>query len=161
MSNISFRVTIMKTSRLFAILALTGFSLASSLAQAETPQTIAASTLNQWNSAIEQGDIDQIMKLYADNAMVLQPNGNVSRTREEIRSFWLNVLDSNNGHYSFNLSDIISNRKSIVLAAKWSADSNLRSASASTRRTRYDGTMTNVLTKQDDGSWKAQVQRWY
>jgi ketosteroid isomerase-like protein len=146
---------------------LTSLTIATSLwigglatATADTLRSIAESNIHQWNAALEQRDLDQIMALYADNAIVLQPNGNVSKTPDAIRSFWRSVLDSANVGYSFDVEEIQKTTSKIVLAAKWSSRNQLRASTPDAVRRGYAGKMTNVLVRQDDGTWKAQVQRW-
>ena len=133
---------------------------ASGTASADSLRTIAESNVNQWNAALEQRDLEQIMALYTDNAMLLEPNGQVDRTKDAIRSFWRSVLDSANVGYSFNVEAIQKSTSKIVLAAKWINRSQLRAAGSQTQGHGYYGKMTNVLVRQDDGSWKAQIQRW-
>lgn len=127
---------------------------------ADSLRNIAESNVHQWNSALEQRDLDQIMALYTDNAMLLEPNGKVSRTKDAIRSFWRSVLDSANVEYSFDVEEIQKSTSQIVLAAKWFNRSQLRAAGSQAQGRSYNGKMTNVLVRQDDGTWKAQIQRW-
>jgi ketosteroid isomerase-like protein len=129
-------------------------------ASADSLRNIAETNVHQWNLALEQRDLDLIMTLYADNAIVLEPNGHVSRTRDAIRSFWRSVLNSANVEYSFDVDQIQKSTSKIVLAAKWFNRSQLSATAPGSVHRTYDGKMTNVLVRQDDGTWKAQVQRW-
>ena len=126
----------------------------------DTLRSIAERNVHQWHAALEQRDIDQIMNLYTDNAIVLQPDGGVSKTRDSIRSFWRSVLESANVEYSFDVEQIQKSTSKIVLAAKWFNRNQLSASTPASHHHGYDGKMTNVLVRQNDGSWKAQVQRW-
>ena len=131
-----------------------------SAARADSLQSIAENNVHQWNTALEQRDLDQIMTLYTDNAIVLQPDGHVSTTRDAIRSFWRSVLDGANGEYYFDVDAIQKTASKIVLAAKWFNRNQLSAFPPDSVHRGYDGKMTNVLVRQYDGTWKAEVQRW-
>ena len=129
-------------------------------ATADSLVSIAGSNIDQWNQALKQRDVEQVMALYTEKAMVLQSNGQVSQTRNSIRSFWKLVFDTQSGDYSFDIEGIQKSSNKIVLAAKWSARNGLNSTPYGSAVHSYDGKVTNVLVRQSDGSWKAQVQRW-
>lgn len=131
-----------------------------SAAHADSLQSIAEHNVHQWNTALEQRDLDQIMTLYTDNAIVLQPDGHVSKTRNAIRLFWRSVLDGANGEYSFDVDVIQKTASKIVLAAKWFNRNQLSAFPPDSVHRGYNGKMTNVLVRQYDGTWKAEVQRW-
>ena len=141
---------------LLGLLALGGTPLAA----ADSLVSIAGSNIDQWNQALKQRDVEQVMALYTEKAMVLQSNGQVSQTRNSIRSFWKLVFDTQSGDYSFDIEGIQKSSNKIVLAAKWSARNGLNSTPYGSTVHGYDGKVTNVLVRQSDGSWKAQVQRW-
>jgi len=44
----------------------------------EPARQVAEKTAAEWNAAFERGQIDVIVSLYEDNAMLLQPNGVVA-----------------------------------------------------------------------------------
>ncbi|RUM52529.1 MAG: hypothetical protein DSY87_06215 [Methylococcus sp.] len=130
------------------------------IAAADSLASIAGSNVDQWDQALNRRDVEQVMALYTENAIVLQSNGQISQTRNAIRSFWELVFDTQSGEYSFDIEGIQKSSNKIILAATWSARNGLNSTPYGSVGHGYDGKMTNVLVRQDDGSWKAQVQRW-
>ena len=56
-------------------------------AEIEPARLVAEKTAAEWNAAFERGQLDAIVSLYEDNAMLLQPNGVVAHGGSEI-SYW-------------------------------------------------------------------------
>ena len=61
---------------------------ASAWADEPSVQQIAESRAAEWNAAFARGKVDDILSLYTENAILLQPNGSVSKNLREIREFW-------------------------------------------------------------------------
>jgi ketosteroid isomerase-like protein len=131
-----------------------GASLAS-----DDPRQIAETAAAQWNAAFAQGKVDDIVSLYADNAMLLQPNGAAIRSRGEIRAFWQTLIQT--GAYAM---DVVGARGepdgSIVATVRLSEVKTLPYPQRMVMKYHYGGVLYSVLKRQPDGSWKAQVQRW-
>lgn len=110
--------------------------------------------VSRWNQALNQGRVDELMHLYAKDAMVLLPDGRVIRDPREIRRFWQQVLAHRGGQFEVDVDDVLSARDDTVVSTlRWTnVDGKLKYA--------YDGVIYNVFKKQADGTWKAQVQRW-
>lgn len=47
----------------------------------DSARQIAESNVAQWNAAFAKGNMDGILALYADNALLVQPNGSVAKGR--------------------------------------------------------------------------------
>ncbi|BCX83003.1 hypothetical protein MIT9_P2594 [Methylomarinovum caldicuralii] len=111
-------------------------------------------TVARWNQALNQGRVDELMHLYAKDAMVLLPDGKVIKDPREIRRFWEKVLAARHGRFEVDVNDVLSAKgDTVVSTLRWTnVDGELKYA--------YDGVIYNVFKKQADGTWKAQAQRW-
>jgi len=154
-------VSIMTRVRRIGFAILLSLSLAHSVAAAIAgPREIAEATAAQWNEAFRKGRIEDILSLYADNALLLQPSGQVSRTPKEIAEFWKGVIERKSSEYRINVVDArIEKDGSIVTTLQFSRQQNPAN-SGRTMKYNYDGELLNVFKRQPDGTWKAQVQRW-
>jgi len=141
-------------NRIVGIFALV---LAQSVA-AETPRQSVENSIDKWNAALNSASIEEIMALYANNAMLVQPDGKISKSNEEIRSFWKAMLDK--GAYAVDIENIRGDKDSIVLATRLASTATLSDAHNDDTKYYYSGTIMNVFKRQNDGSWKAQVQQW-
>ncbi|GAB4353161.1 MAG: YybH family protein [Methylohalobius sp. ZOD2] len=115
---------------------------------------VAANAVAQWNTVLKKGSVDELLRLYAEDAMVLMPNGEATKDPRAIRKFWRHLLAKQAGRYELDLGNVIyAKDDTVVSTLRWSnVDGNLKYS--------YDGVIYNVFKRQPDGSWKAQVQRW-
>jgi ketosteroid isomerase-like protein len=141
------------------LLALVTTAGASQSQADDSPRQIAESAAAQWNKAFADGKVDEILALYTDNAILMQPNGKVSRGSGQIRAFWQNLIDQ--GEFAM---DVVDSRHSgegtIVTTAKLSDVKILPTPEPQVMKYRFGGVLQIVLRRQPDGSWKSQVQRW-
>jgi ketosteroid isomerase-like protein len=143
----------------FAILLSLSF-VASVSAAIAGPREIAEASAAQWNEAFRSGRIEDILSLYADNAILLQPSGQVSRTPKEIRAFWEGLIERKGGEYRIHVVDArVEKDGSIVTSLRFSRQQH-PTRSGRTMNYNYDGELLSVFKRQPDGTWKAQVQRW-
>jgi uncharacterized protein (TIGR02246 family) len=125
---------------------------------AEDIRQIAESSIAKWNAAFAQGKVDEILSLYADNAMLVQPNGSVSKSVGEIRAFWQMLIQK--GVYAMDVVDVRSEKEDTIVATTKLSDIKTLQSPPQVMKYRYDGVLYSVLKRQADGSWKAQVQQW-
>ncbi len=122
---------------------------------AQDPAKVAEDVVAKWNSVLRQGGgINALMQLYAKDAKVLLPNGEMAGDAKEIREFWRRLLARRGKKYEVDLEDVIyAKDDTVVSTLRWSElDGGMKYS--------YDGVIYNVFKRQADGSWKAQVQRW-
>ena len=122
---------------------------------AQEPARVAENLVAQWNAVLKHGArLNDLMRLYSKDAMVLLPNGEIAKDSKEIRDFWRNLLAKRGRRYELELEDVISAKDDTVVSTlRWSKlDGKMKYS--------YDGVIYNVFKRQSDGSWKAQVQRW-
>jgi uncharacterized protein (TIGR02246 family) len=125
---------------------------------AEDVRQIAESSIAKWNAAFAEGKVDEILSLYADNAMLVQPNGSVSKSVGEIRAFWQTLIQK--GVYAMDVVDVRSEKDDTIVATTKLCDIKTLEDPSQVMKYRYDGVLYSVLKRQADGSWKAQVQQW-
>jgi ketosteroid isomerase-like protein len=113
-----------------------------------------ASLVAPWNAALESGKLDELLKLYAKDALVLLPNGQAVKEPKAILEFWRHLLATHSGRYALDVDKVIyAKDDTVVSTLRWSNRTGDLKYS-------YDGVIYSVFKRQPDGSWKAQVQRW-
>jgi uncharacterized protein (TIGR02246 family) len=140
---------------------LLSLTLSASVAAAIAgPREVAEAAAAQWNEAFRKGRVEDILSLYTENAMLLQPSGRVSRTPKEIKEFWQRLIERKNGEYRIDVVDArIETDGSIVTTLQLARRQSLYN-SGQTVKYNQDGELQSVFRRQTDGTWKAQVQRW-
>lgn len=128
---------------------------------AEAAQSVAAADVARWNEAIARGAVDDIVHLYADNALLIAPSGLPYRSNEDIRKFWQTLIKGQAGNFSFRIVGAHGDKQNTIITRVVLSD--MKSIPASTKSMEYDynGVLYNVLKRQPDGHWKVSVQRWY
>ena len=126
----------------------------------ERAMGVAENAAGQLNDALQKGRVDDIVSLYTDNAMIIQPDGSFSKERGEIRAFWQNMLDKKSGVMAIDVIEAKDDQEGTIVTTAHISDSKSLSTSPGTMKYSYDGVVYSVLRRQADGSWKAQVQQW-
>ncbi|BBL73605.1 YybH family protein [Methylomagnum ishizawai] len=126
-------------------------------AQGDDARQIAETSAAQWNAAFAKGKVDAIVSLYADNAMLLRPDGAVSRGAGEIRAFWQNVIQR--GEYAMDIVSVTEDHKDTIVATAELSGVQTQGGQPVTKH-RYGAVLYSVLKRQPDGTWKAKVQKW-
>lgn len=125
---------------------------------ADDARTVAETTTARWNAAFALGRLDEILALYAPNAMLVKPDGRVSGDFEEIRAFWRALIDK--GQFAVDLVEAHRESVDTIVVATRFADIKPVAASQAYMRYSYDGLLYRVLERQSDGIWRAKAQRW-
>ncbi|HYE37546.1 YybH family protein [Methylocaldum sp.] len=123
-------------------------------------QQIAETEIAKWNAAIARGSVEEILSLYAKNAILIQPNGAFSSSSEDIRNFWQPLVKSQTGNYSLRIVGVHFEKDDTVLASTVLTDTKRLGELNQSMRFHYNGLLYNVFKRQSDGNWKIQVQRW-
>lgn len=149
----------MKRSLSFVLAFVTAGMAVFSWAAEPSPQQIAESRAAEWNAAFARGKVDDILSLYTDNAILLQPNGAVSRSMPEIREFWRLLIEK--GVYAMDIVTVRSgDDDTIITTATLSDIKSLQNSGRQIMKYRYNGVLYSVFKRQPDGSWKAKAQEW-
>ena len=142
---------------LLLILVTTG---GTSLAGSPAPvRQIAENSVAGWNAVLATGRVEEILPLYADKAMVLQPDGVAAKGSGPIRDFWKKLIEQ--GEYAMDVIDVRAEQNGTLVATlRFSGVKTRATTGRQTLQYRYDGVVYSVLKQQADGCWKAEVQRW-
>ena len=124
----------------------------------DSARKIAESSAAQWNAAFAKGKVEDILSLYSDDAMLLQPNGSVSKGAGQIRDFWQKMIQQ--GEYAMDVIDVRGEQNGTIVATVRFSDVKTLASTQQSMKYSYDGVVYSVLKQQPDGSWKAEVQRW-
>lgn len=151
----------MNTARtLMLSIILSGLSLPQ-MAQADSSRKSAEQAIAEWNRALKHGDVSDIMAFYTDDAMLLQPSGSVARKSSEIRSFWKSLIKKGHDKYAVDVVKVSDSGANTVIAqTKWVSTAVLDGAAKDVMNYYYDSSVSTVLKRQADGSWKANIQKW-
>lgn len=140
---------------LMALVATTSLCQAESV---DSARKIAENSAAQWNAAFAKGKVEDIISLYSDDAMLLQPNGSVSKGARQIRDFWQKMIQQ--GEYAMDIVDVRGEQNGTIVASVRFSDVKTLASAQQPMKYSYDGVVYSVLKQQPDGSWKAEFQRW-
>lgn len=107
----------------------------------------------RWESAFNNGDLDSLARLYADNAVVVPPTLEIISTPTSIKAFWADKRRNGTSDFRYAPVNVRAEGNRIYQTGTWSAV--VRSNSVDTRLT---GDLTQVMARQPDGEWKIEVQ---
>lgn len=139
-------------------LALAG--LIQAQAGVDDARQVAEANIAQWNQAFANGRVDDIVSLYAANAMLVQPDGTVSKSPDQIRAFWQALIDKKSGVVSIGIEDAKGETDGTIITRTTLSDIKTLRNTQQVMKYNYDGILYSVLKRQGDGSWKAVVQQW-
>lgn len=145
----------MKRLRIFSLLAV---AAASGSAYADDARSVAESSAARWNAALAHHRLDEILALYTGDAMLLRPDGQVSRSPEQIRDYWQGLMRQ--GQFAIAVVGVQREKDDTVVMTTTFSETKHVGTSPGGIRYRYDGVLYHVLQRQSDGSWKARIQRW-
>ncbi len=129
-------------------------------AAVEDAQRVAEANSAQWNAALAKGKVDDIVSLYSANAMLVQPDGEVSKNPDQIRAFWQNLIKKNAGVFIIDVQEAKGETDGSIITRATLSDVKTLQNTQHVMKYNFDGVLYSVLKRQSDGSWKAQVQRW-
>lgn len=114
--------------------------------------TIAIDSLKRWNTAFNEGDLEQVANQYSPDAVVMTSAGPAT-DREAISRYWQAVRDTGFNAHGINITGIETNGDQIVVTSNWEA---VRSPDEIV----FEGDLVSILDRQPDGSWKLSYQSW-
>ena len=128
-------------------------------ANAGKANKIANKNVENLNYALKSGHVDAIMGIYAQNAMLVQSDGNIYGNADQIRAFWEKIV-SEPGAYEFNLTEAHRDGDSIVMTARLASVLSKEVSTNQDLKYFYNGTIQTVLKDQGNGNWKTVVHQW-
>ena len=126
------------------------------IVNARADDSAAINTLNnQWDAAVNQGDTRQLVSLYADDAVMLPPSSEILSDREAIKNYWDDLRSVGIDDFVISTIDLQIDGDKAYQTMLWEA-----TRTADGNVIEFNGNMSNVLARQEDGSWKITLQSW-
>ncbi len=108
-----------------------------------------------WELAFNSGDMEALANLYTKDAVFVPPSLEILTAQEEITKFWANQILTGTDNFRLQTINLRLHGDVIYQTAVWVATKTSNGVA-----TDLDGEMTNVIARQEDGSWKIQLQSW-
>jgi ketosteroid isomerase-like protein len=132
-------------------------SLFSSYATSTTAESVDVERLNsRWVSSFEKGNTKALMDLYTENAMVFPPSSEILEGQIAIAAYLNSLKEIGVTEYSISNVDTEIKGDTAYETALWEATR----IDANGATFNFEGNITNVLERQNDGSWKIKLQSW-
>jgi len=139
-----------------SLTALLGITLGmNALAAVNYPTALKANHFN-WQYDSNTGQIVELIDMYTDDAIVIPPSSEILTGPTAIKGFWAEILKGGISEYVIDTINLHIDGNTAHQTAYWEA--HLTAANGETIH--FDGTMTNVLERQDNGQWKIRMQSW-
>lgn len=137
---------------LITILALiTGNAVSATLDNADVEK------LNSlWTTSFDKGNTDSLMTLYTRNAMVFPPSSEILDSSSKIKNYLDGLRKVGFNEYSISTVDLDVKGDTAYTTALWEATR----VGANGKSIVLEGNITNILEKQENGSWKIKYQSW-
>lgn len=137
------------------LIAITALTLSGAVI-ADSPEDIVENANQQWNQALNQGNIDQLLALYHETATVSPGNGDVLEGHDEIRALFGGFIDNGVHNHRIDIVDVMASDKQITQIGYWQAEG----ADAEQQPTQFGGVLVTVLKQNDAGEWQLQSHVW-
>ncbi len=108
-----------------------------------------------WEMTFNSGDTQALAALYTEDAIVVPPSLEILNTQEAIESYWAKQIMTGTDNFRVQTINVRIDGDLIYQTAVWVA-----TVTSNGVATDLDGEMTNVIARQEDGSWKIQLQSW-
>jgi len=105
--------------------------------------------------AINSGDTSALADLYAKDAVVVPPSLKILNAQDEIRNNWVSQKLTGTENFQVQTVNLRLHDDLIYQTAVWFA-----TVTENGIAIELGGEMTNVIGRQDDGSWKIKLQSW-
>lgn len=128
-------------------------------AHAESAMELAEERNSDWNRLFNNGNIEQLAGLYAEDAMISPGNGKVIEGRAGIQEFFQGLSGGDNlGIHNHRLDIIKAEGKGAWFyeIAKWRATGPPQNAVMPL----YQGIATIIFRRTDDGEWRIYSHTW-
>lgn len=146
---------IMKYANYLISISILSLFVAGTGARAETaPEFVAFHQTME--KKFESGEISELGDLYADNAVMLPPSSEILSSQEAIQHYWNNLREIGVYDYSIYAVEQSIDGNVAYTTALWVAKRKTGNGEDIT----FDGNISNVYEKQNDGSWKIKLQSW-
>ncbi len=112
---------------------------------------------DQYTSSIRAGDVDSLLALYAENIVILPPNGSIVEGRDAFRQFIMGWLGEYNAEENLRIQEIKIFGKNALARGNHNYR-NIHKESGVIKEGK--GTFINLFELQSDGMWKCTHNMW-
>ncbi len=112
---------------------------------------------DDFNAAINAGNIDKLVSLYTDDAVRIPPNKPALIGKEAIRSMFQEQLDKFTVQNEGVIVDLKVSGDLEFVRGSWTSINTPKDGSESLK---YNGSFVSVIQKQPEGSWKVICNIW-
>lgn len=137
------------------LIAITALTL-SGTALAQSPEQIVADANQQWNQALNQGNVAELVAQYDEQATVSPGNGAVLKGHDEIKTLFSGFVQNGVHNHQIETVDVMATDNQITQIAYWQAEG----VDAEQKPTSFGGVLVTVLEKNADGEWALQSHVW-
>ena len=145
----------MKIFNILFLLSLLTFSSAGVRSAADESQEIL-SLGEKWARHLETGDTRAMGRFYTIDAVMLPPSSEILSNPDDIKSYWELLKGVGVSNYAIYPVALRVEGDTAYQTALWEA---VRYNSEG-EPIKLQGNISNVLVKQEDGSWKIKLQSW-
>jgi uncharacterized protein (TIGR02246 family) len=110
-----------------------------------------------WDAAYNVGDIDRLLSLYTDDAVMIPPNEPIVIGKEEIRSDFQQSFDQFNEEIDTAVVDVKIGGDLAFVRGTWT---NIITPKAGGEALNFNGNFVAINQKQPDASWKIICEIW-
>lgn len=111
-----------------------------------------------WSKTAGTKDLDKTVSFYADDAVVMPPNGPSATTKEAVRKAWKDLLDLPGMAISWKTTKVAVAKSEDIAYASGSYEVTMNDASG--KPVKEIGKYLEVFKKQEDGKWKCVMDIW-
>ncbi|WP_438970379.1 YybH family protein [Methylophaga sp.] len=120
------------------------------------PQNIVKNANQQWNSALNDGKIDRLVTLYAEDATLSPGNGEVLKGHAEIEKLFAGFIQNGVHNHQIETIDVMATDKQITQLAYWQANG----VDAEQNTVQFGGVLGIVFEKNNADEWKMKSHIW-
>lgn len=135
--------------------AMTAMSLSAAVL-ADSPENIVSQANQQWNQALNQGKLNELVALYDRDASVSPGNGKLLQGHEAISNLFSGFIDNGVHNHQIETVDIIAADKQITQIGYWQAEG----VDAEQNPVKFGGVLVTVLEQNEAGEWQLQSHVW-
>ena len=156
-TNLKLYLGVLKMKYTKSLIFISLLSLISSYAASTTAESVELQRLNsRWVSSFDKGNTEALMSLYTENAVVFPPSSEILEGPTAITDYLKGLKEMGITEYSISNVDTEIKGDIAYETALWEATR----IDANGIIFNFEGNITNVLEKQNDGSWKIKLQSW-
>jgi ketosteroid isomerase-like protein len=112
----------------------------------------------QWSKAAGTKDVDKIVSYYADDAVVMPPNGPAANTKDAVRKFWTDLANMSGSSISWKPTKVEVAKSGDIGFVSGTYEFTMNDVSG--KPVTDKGKYLVVWERQSDGKWKCGADMW-